>query len=253
MADNTQSSQTERRVPRHVVIIMDGNGRWAKKRLMPRVAGHRAGVDSVRRTVQHCAKLGVEALTLFAFSSENWRRPEKEVGLLMELFMTALKKETRKLKENGVRLRVIGDRSRFSEKLRKQMDEAEAYTADSQGLNLVIAANYGGRWDIAQAAQQVASLVEQGKLTASDVTEDVLAQHMCMADLPEPDLLIRTSGEQRISNFLLWQCAYSEFYFTDTMWPDFDEAALDAAFEYYATRERRFGRTGEQLEQVQSA
>lgn len=253
MVDKTDSQQTERKIPRHVAIIMDGNGRWAKGRLMPRVAGHRAGVDSVRKTVQYCAKMGVEALTLFAFSSENWRRPQKEVGLLMELFLSALKRETRKLKENGVRLRVIGDRSRFSDKLRQQMEEAEAYTADNTGMYLVIAANYGGRWDITQAMQHIATDIEAGRLTAEQVDEAEIAKRLAGADLPEPDLLIRTSGEQRISNFLLWQTAYSELYFTDTLWPDFDEAGLDEAFAYFASRQRRFGRTGDQLESAQSA
>ena len=253
MVGNNDKDQTTGKVPRHVAVIMDGNGRWAKRRLMPRVAGHRAGVESVRKTVQYCASAGVEVLTLFAFSSENWHRPEQEVSLLMELFMTALKRETRKLHENGVRLQVIGDRSRFSEKLQKEIAEAESLTAANPGLRLVIAANYGGRWDISQAVRSIAESVEKGDIKAADVDEAMIAKRVCLSDLPEPDLFIRTSGEQRISNYLLWQLAYTELYFTDTLWPDFGEEELKAAFDVFSRRERRFGRTGEQAEKVQSA
>ncbi|MFC1749638.1 isoprenyl transferase [Pseudomonadota bacterium] len=236
-------------VPRHIAIIMDGNGRWAKKRHMPRIAGHRSGVDSVRSIVQRCGELGVSALTLFAFSSENWRRPEQEVGLLMELFMVALQRETKKLNKNNVKLRVIGDRSRFSDKLQAQISQAEEETAGNSGLSLCVAANYGGKWDITQAVQQVATKVKAGEVDVSDIDEALINQHISMADLPEPDLFIRTGGEQRISNFLLWQLAYSELYFTDVLWPDFKKEELDHAIESFAGRQRRFGRTGDQVEQ----
>ncbi|MBI2780157.1 MAG: isoprenyl transferase [Gammaproteobacteria bacterium] len=238
-------------LPRHVAIIMDGNGRWAKKRFLPRIAGHRAGVEAVRNVVQACAQRGIEVLTLFAFSSENWRRPPSEVGLLMDLFMTALERETKRLHENNVRLRVIGERSAFSGKLQEKIIAAEQRTAANSGLTLVVAANYGGRWDITQAARAVAQKVEAGQLHASQVTEDVLEQHMALHGLPDPDLFIRTGGEERISNFLLWQLAYTEFYFTETLWPDFDGRIFEDALASFARRQRRFGRTGEQVEQEQ--
>ena len=242
------------KVPRHVAIIMDGNGRWAKRKLMPRIAGHRAGVESVRNIVQKCTKEGVEVLTLFAFSSENWRRPEKEVGLLMELFLTALQRETKKLSSNNVRLRVIGDRTRFSEKLQKAIQKAEDETRDNSGLILAVAANYGGRWDITKAVQQVAQQVKSGELDAAEITEEHIRSHTCLAELPEPDLFIRTGGEKRISNFLLWQLAYTELYFTDILWPDFKEEAFQGALDSFAGRQRRFGQTGDQVvEQTQSA
>ncbi len=236
-------------IPRHIGIIMDGNGRWAKKRMLPRIAGHRSGVDSVRAVVQRCGELGVTALTLFAFSSENWKRPEQEVSLLMELFISALQRETKKLNKNNVRLRVIGDRARFSEKLQGEIAKAEALTAENTGLTLSVAANYGGRWDIAQASRQVAEQLKAGEITADEISEELIAQHTCLSDLPELDLFIRTGGEQRISNFLLWQCAYSELYFTDVLWPDFKKDELDKAIESFAGRQRRFGRTGDQVEQ----
>lgn len=238
-------------LPRHVAIIMDGNGRWAKKRFLPRIAGHRAGVEAVRNVVQACAQRGVEVLTLFAFSSENWRRPPSEVGLLMDLFMTALERETRRLHENNVRLRVIGERSAFSGKLQEKIIAAEQRTAANTGLTLVVAANYGGRWDITQAARAVAQKVEGGQMHASQITENVLEQHMALHGLPDPDLFIRTGGEERISNFLLWQLAYTEFYFTETLWPDFDGRIFEDALTSFARRQRRFGRTGEQVEQEQ--
>ncbi len=238
-------------LPRHVAIIMDGNGRWAKKRFLPRIAGHRAGVEAVRNMVQACGQRGIEVLTLFAFSSENWRRPPSEVGLLMDLFMTALERETKRLHENNVRLKVIGERSAFSVKLQEKIIAAEQRTAGNTGLTLVVAANYGGRWDIAQAARAVAHKVETGQLHASQVTEEILEQHLALHGLPDPDLFIRTGGEERISNFLLWQLAYTEFYFTETLWPDFDGRIFEDALASFSKRQRRFGRTSEQVEQEQ--
>ncbi len=228
-------------LPRHVAIVMDGNGRWARRRGLPRSAGHRAGVQSVRCVVEASLRRGIEALTLFAFSSENWRRPRQEVGLLMELFLTTLQREVQRLHEQGVRLRFIGDRAAFAPKLRARIAEAEALTAGNATLHLNIAANYGGRWDIAQAARRIAEEAAAGRLDPVAVDADRFGRHLCLADLPEPDLLIRTGGEQRISNFLLWQIAYTELYFTDLLWPDFDERAYDEALAWYAGRERRFG------------
>ncbi|HGX92531.1 MAG TPA: isoprenyl transferase [Candidatus Tenderia sp.] len=248
-----QQSDYHGNVPRHVAIIMDGNGRWAKRKFMPRIAGHRAGVESVRRIVQVCTNAGVEVLTLFAFSSENWRRPEQEVGLLMELFFSALQRETKKLSSNNVRLRIIGDRSRFSGKLQDAIAKAEAATRDNTGLILVVAANYGGRWDVVNAVRQLAVQVEKGELKAADIGEEQIRSCTSLADLPEPDLFIRTGGEQRISNFLLWQLAYTELYFTDTLWPDFKEEAFNAALDSFSGRQRRFGQTGDQVEQSQGA
>ena len=239
-ASSTRDIPSHGTVPRHIAIIMDGNGRWAKRQHLPRIAGHRRGVESVRDTVRACAERGIEFLTLFAFSSENWRRPPEEVALLMRLFKVALSKEVEKLHENGVRLKVIGDVSRFDLTLRKLIEKGERLTQDNRGLTLTIAANYGGRWDILQAAKR---LVKDGK----PVSEENLQPYLAMAYAPEPDLFIRTGGEQRISNFLLWQLAYAELYFTDTLWPDFRAAALDEAIESYRRRERRFGRTSEQL------
>lgn len=233
-------------VPAHIAIIMDGNGRWAKKRFLPRFAGHQRGVDSVRSIIKACIKRGVSYLTLFAFSSENWRRPPEEVSLLMQLFMKALEREVSKLHENGICLRVIGDRSRFDAELNRLIDAAEARTAANTQLTLTIAANYGGRWDVAQAVSRL--LREQPGVAASGMDESALTPYLSMAYAPEPDLFIRTGGEQRISNFLLWQLAYTELYFTDTLWPDFDSRALDRAIHSYQKRERRFGRTSEQLE-----
>jgi undecaprenyl diphosphate synthase len=231
-------------VPRHVAIIMDGNGRWAKHRFLPRVAGHRKGVDAVRSTVQGCAERGVEALTLFAFSSENWRRPAEEVSLLMQLFVSALQQEVERLHKNGIRFRVIGDLSRFDPALVELIAKAQQLTAGNSGLTLTVAANYGGRWDIMQAVNRLRA--EHGGSSAP-WTETQLQAHLALSDLPEPDLFIRTGGEQRVSNFLLWQLAYTEFYFTDTLWPDFDAQALDQAIVSYQQRERRFGRTSEQV------
>jgi undecaprenyl diphosphate synthase len=237
-----------RDLPRHVAIIMDGNGRWAKKRLLPRTAGHQAGVTAVRNTIESGVEKGIEVLTLFAFSSENWRRPEKEVSVLMNLFFSTLEKETEKMLENGVRLRVIGDRSAFSDELQRRIAQSEWETCGNDRLNLLIAANYGGRWDILQAIRQIAAQLEEGLLSASSITPELLESHLAFADLPEPDLFIRTGGDQRISNFLLWQLAYTELYFTPTLWPDFDKECFNDALKDFARRERRFGLTGEQIE-----
>ena len=233
--------------PKHVAIIMDGNGRWAQQRGKLRVAGHKAGVLAVRQSVSIANRLGLESLTLFAFSSENWRRPADEVSALMALFIHVLGREVRKLHNNNIRLKVIGDRSRFNAGLQKKIAEAEALTADNTGLILNVAANYGGRWDIAQAAQHLARQVAEGQLTVTEVDEAHLGQALCLADQSPVDLLIRTGGDHRISNFLLWQCAYAELYFTPTLWPDFDEAAFTEAVASFAGRERRFGCTGEQI------
>ena len=233
-----------RRIPRHVAIIMDGNGRWAKQRHLPRVAGHRRGLDAVRTAVRACAERGVEFLTLFAFSSENWRRPADEVSFLMQLFVMALEQEVEKLHENGVRFRAIGNLDHFEPNLGRLLREAESLTAANHRLTLTVAVNYGGRWDILQAMNRM--LRERPEL-ASGFNEGDLAPHLALNYAPEPDLFIRTGGEQRISNFLLWQLAYTELYFPDTLWPDFDAAALDRAIVSYQQRERRFGRTSEQL------
>ena len=225
---------------------MDGNGRWAKKRFMARIAGHKRGVEMIRVMSRACALRGVEYLTLFAFSSENWRRPEEEVSLLMELFQYALEHEVRNLHKNNVRLKVIGDLSRFDPALVRLIEESEQMTAGNTGLTLTIAANYGGRWDLLQAVTQLLS--RHPELVGQPLTETLLAPYLTMHYAPEPDLFIRTGGEQRISNFLLWQLAYSELYFTPTLWPDFDAGALDLAIASYQQRERRFGRTSEQME-----
>ena len=222
---------------------MDGNGRWAKRRLMPRVAGHRKGVEALRGVIRACAERGVSHLTVFAFSSENWRRPQEEVTLLMELFMRALENEVARLHENEIRFRVIGDLSGFSERIQTLIRDAETLTLNNTRLTFTVAANYGGRWDIVQAVKR---LMELG-VAPDAVNEALLAQQLSVADVPEPDLFIRTGGEQRISNFLLWQLAYTELYFTDALWPDFDAKALDAAITSYRARERRFGRTSDQV------
>ncbi|MBU0499619.1 MAG: di-trans,poly-cis-decaprenylcistransferase [Gammaproteobacteria bacterium] len=226
---------------------MDGNGRWAKRQGKPRHAGHRAGAENLRNIVKYCGDIGIEVLTVFAFSSENWRRPKTEVALLMELFMDALKQESERLRKNNVRLRIIGDRSAFSARLQRQMGETEAITAASTGMLLQVAANYGGRWDLAQAVRRLAERVKTGELAPGDIDEAAIAAELSFADRPDPDLFIRTGGEQRLSNFVLWQSAYSELYFTDAYWPDFNEAALDQALRHYAGRQRRFGMTGEQV------
>ncbi|GAA5523825.1 Ditrans,polycis-undecaprenyl-diphosphate synthase ((2E,6E)-farnesyl-diphosphate specific) [Microbulbifer aestuariivivens] len=227
--------------PRHIAIIMDGNGRWAASRGLSPSAGHKAGVERIRDLLSACRERGVDVLTLFAFSSENWQRPPKEVELLMSLFHSYLGREARRMRDEGVRLRVIGRRDRFSPRLCRAIDDAEAVTADGEHGTLVIAADYGGQWDIAQAARQMAAEVAAGSRTPDSITEESFGDYVSLAELPPVDLLIRTSGEQRISNFILWQAAYSEFYFTDTLWPDFGTAELDAAIEAYQCRDRRFG------------
>jgi undecaprenyl diphosphate synthase len=237
-------------VPRHVAIIMDGNGRWAKQRMLPRVAGHRKGVEAVRGVIRAAVERGIEYLTLFAFSSENWRRPEDEVTLLMELFLRALEQEVAKLHQNGIRFKAIGDLRRFDPRIRELIASGEALTAANRRLTLTVAANYGGRWDIAQAAHRYFADHRDALDSADTPPPESLEPYLAMAYAPEPDLFIRTGGEQRISNFLLWQLAYTEVYFTPTLWPDFDRQALDAAIESYRTRERRFGRTSEQLQRA---
>ena len=230
-------------MPHHIAIVMDGNGRWAKRRLMPRIAGHRQGVESLRRCIRACAERGVGVLTVFAFSSENWNRPEEEVSGLMELMGKALTREVPELRKGGIRLHFVGDRGGLSERMQRGLAQAEADTADNGRMVLNVCFNYGGRWDIAQAASRLAARGEP-------ITEAALDRAMALAHVADPDLLIRTGGEQRISNFLLWQCAYSELYFSDRLWPDFDKAALDEALAAYAARERRFGQTSEQVARV---
>jgi undecaprenyl diphosphate synthase len=247
-SSSTQSIPKVDEIPRHVAVIMDGNGRWARKRFLPRVAGHKKGVETVRDMVKYCANMGVEYLTLFAFSSENWRRPADEVSFLMKLFMEALKREVNKLHQNNIRLILIGDRSRFDAGLQAQIVSSEEMTKNNTGLTLSIAANYGGRWDILQAANKATLAIQlSSPEKVGCLTEEDLSACLSMAYAPEPDLFIRTGGEKRISNFLLWQLAYSELYFTDTLWPDFDEQAFMLAIQSYQKRERRFGRTSEQL------
>lgn len=235
-------------LPQHIAVVMDGNGRWAKKRFMPRVAGHRAGVEAARQIVKNCIKKNIKVLSLFAFSSENWRRPAEEVSHLMEIFLTGLEKEVSMLHENHVQLRFIGDRTRFSDKLRQKILEVETLTEKNTGLVLIIAVDYGGQWDITQAVKQLANQVGEGALKSTDITPAHIAAQLSFADLPNPDLFIRTSGEWRISNFMLWQLAYAELYFTDILWPDFNEKELDKALAHFASRERRFGHSSEQLE-----
>jgi undecaprenyl diphosphate synthase len=228
---------------------MDGNNRWAKQRKKMGVSGHKAGVDAVREVVKTCVEEGIEVLTLFAFSSENWRRPADEVGALMKLFLLVLQREVKKLHSNNIRLRIIGDRSQFSEVLQEHMKKAEDLTRDNDGMTLAVAANYGGHWDIAQATRQIAKKVSSGDLSADSIDEELLQSHISLGDLPLPDLMIRTAGEQRISNFMLWQLAYAEFYFCDLYWPDFKKDQMLLALQAYASRKRRFGQTDEQLDQ----
>jgi len=246
---STRSIPTPPKVPCHIAMIMDGNGRWAKQRFLPRVAGHKRGVETVRAMVKACRELKVEYLTLFAFSSENWRRPADEVTFLMQLFMKMLEREVSKLHDNNIKLKVIGDRSVFDAKLVWLIEEAEQLTANNTSLTLTVAANYGGRWDIMQAMHAL-SKAHPERAVAFD--EEELGPYLSMHYAPEPDLFIRTGGEQRVSNFLLWQLAYTEFYFSDILWPAFDRAALDASIASYQKRERRFGRTSEQLIKGQS-
>jgi undecaprenyl diphosphate synthase len=247
------SDRIDGRIPRHVAIVMDGNGRWAQHRHLPRSEGHRRGRAAVRRVVKACVERGVEVLTLFAFSSENWRRPQGEVSLLMQLFLTTLRSEIRRLQANNVRLRFIGDLGAFSVALQDHIHRAETETAQNDGLTLVIAANYGGRWDIVQAARQLAREVKENRLDVDAINAACLGARLSLHDLPAPDLFIRTGGEQRISNFLLWQMAYTELFFTNCLWPDYDADALDEALTSFAQRQRRFGRTSEQVEQGKGA
>lgn len=237
------------RIPRHVAIVMDGNNRWAKRRHLPGVAGHKAGVKAVKIAIEQAARLEVDVLTLFAFSSENWQRPEQEVNALMQLFLNALQKEVKKLHEHNIRLTIMGDVTGFSPILQEHIASAQELTKDNTGLKLVVAANYGGRWDIAHAAQNIAKDVLSGKLSADTITPEVFAGYTCLNDFPEPDLCIRTGGELRISNFMLWQFAYTELVFSDALWPDFDETNFWSAIEEYNSRTRRFGRTDEQLKE----
>jgi undecaprenyl diphosphate synthase len=245
---STREIPEARAVPRHVAIIMDGNGRWAKQRMLPRVAGHRRGVEAVRAIILACVELDIQFLTLFAFSSENWRRPAEEVSILMDLFLHALEQEVAKLHANGIRFKVIGDTSSFGPRIRELIAAGEAQTAANTRLTLTVAANYGGRWDIAQAARRYFAAHPDALAEHSGFRPEALEPFLAMAYAPEPDLFIRTGGEQRISNFLLWQLAYTELLFTDMLWPDFDAVALNAAIEWYRRRERRFGRTSEQLQ-----
>lgn len=235
--------------PRHIAVIMDGNGRWARKRFLPRIAGHKRGVETVRELVKQCVKLNVEYLTLFAFSSENWRRPAEEVSFLMGLFMDALDREVVKLHQNNIKLIMIGDRTHFDAKLIAKIEASELLTANNSGLVLTIAANYGGRWDILQAVNKMYTAQPQ---LAGQYKEEDFQPYLSMSYAPEPDLFIRTGGETRISNFLLWQLAYTELYFTDTLWPDFNEEAFNLAIQSYGKRERRFGRTSEQLKKPEA-
>jgi len=248
VALNLVSMDENKKIPEHIAIIMDGNGRWAQAQGKGRVTGHKAGVDSVRAVVKGARNAGVKALTLFAFSSENWQRPAKEVSVLMDLFMYVLTKEVKRLHRNDIRFQVIGDLSRFSDKLQKSIKKSEQLTINNTGLVLSIAANYGGRWDIANAAKQLASQVQNNEITLNDINEESLHEHTCLAKLPALDLLIRTGGDYRISNFLLWQTAYAELYFTEVLWPDFNEKQFEKAIDVFEQRERRFGKTGEQVE-----
>lgn len=240
-------------LPKHVAIIMDGNNRWAAKRHLPGVSGHKRGVKAVRKVIEAAARLEIKALTLFAFSSENWQRPAAEVSALMKLFLTALKRESQKIHEHNMRLRVIGDLSAFSIEIREYIQKAEALTVNNTGLQLNIAANYGGRWDIVNAAQQAIKDAMEGRLQPDDLDEALFQRYTALSELPPPDLCIRTSGERRISNFLLWQMAYTEFYFTPVLWPDFTEATFYEALSDYSVRTRRFGRTDQQLQETPSS
>ena len=242
------ASDTESSIPVHICIIMDGNGRWAKRRLMPRSYGHKKGVETTRLAVEFFARSGVKHLTLFAFSSENWNRPAEEVNSLMELFLTSLQKNTAELDEKGIRIRFIGDRSAFSDKLQRQISSTERLTQDNRILNLNIAANYGGHWDILNAVRAISAKIETGELRSDSIDQSVFESELSLADTPAPDLFIRTGGEHRISNFLIWQLAYSELVFTEVLWPDFSTKEMEAALNEYASRQRRFGKTGEQID-----
>jgi len=248
MAKKHELSSNNGNLPKHIAIIMDGNGRWAKKKSLPRIAGHRAGVKALQKIVNFCAKQGMEVLTVYAFSSENWKRPRTEVSMLMELFNTSLQQRFKELHDNNVRLRFIGDLTSFPEKLRQSMSDAENLSTNNKGLELVVAVNYGGRWDITNAFKALNKKISDDGVAPEDICEELIAEFMCLSDLPDPDLFIRTGGEKRISNYLLWHLAYTELYFDDCLWPDFDTASLEKALQWYAGRERRFGRTSEQIE-----
>jgi undecaprenyl diphosphate synthase len=248
MAKKQVLSSNKGNLPKHLAIIMDGNGRWAKRKGLPRIAGHRAGVKALQKIVNFSATKGIEVLTVYAFSSENWRRPRKEVTMLMELFNTSLKQRFKELHDNNVKLHFVGDLSSFPEQLRQSMTDTENLTTNNTGLELVVAVNYGGRWDITNAFKAINKKISNEELKLEDICEDLIGEFMCLADLPEPELFIRTGGEMRISNFLLWQLAYTELYFNDCLWPDFDTVSLEKALQWYAGRERRFGRTSEQIE-----
>lgn len=250
-SDNSTANEPLR--PRHIAVVMDGNGRWATKRMLPRAAGHKAGVKATRAMVENCARQGIEALTIFAFSSENWKRPDTEVSHLMTLFVKTLASEIDKLHAQKVRVVFIGERERFDEKLRRGIAAAEELTKHNTGLALNIAANYGGRWDIVNACKKLIASVSAGNTNVNTIDEAAITEQLCLSDLPAPDLFIRTGGEQRISNFLIWQTAYSELYFCDVLWPDFNERELVKALDWYATRQRRFGKTAEQLAAVLGA
>ncbi len=251
MQNATQPKATSKVIPKHVAIIMDGNGRWAQQRGKNRSAGHKAGVKSVRRITEAALEAGVECVTLFAFSSENWRRPETEVTLLMELFLFVLKREVKKLHKNNIRLQIIGARDKFSEKILNALDAAESLTAANTGLNLFVAADYGGKSDIANAAKQVCNKVLSGDISVDQIDDGLLSEYVSMSGYPAPDLFIRTGGEKRISNFLIWQLAYAELYFTDILWPDFGKEQFSEALNWFETRQRRFGKTGEQIVEEQ--
>ncbi|GMR18359.1 MAG: polyprenyl diphosphate synthase [Gammaproteobacteria bacterium] len=250
---STQKTTEQDSIPGHVAIIMDGNGRWAQKRGLPRIAGHRRGVENVREIINACTSKNIDYLTLFAFSSENWRRPEREVTLLLDLFLNALEKEIRKLHKNNIKFRVIGEIEPFGKKIVERIKGAEELTQNNSQLTVTVAANYGGRWDIAQACAVVARKVKSGEIDPDSIGPETLEPYLSMYEIPEPDLFIRSGGEQRISNFLLWQIAYSELYFTETLWPEFGRTEFDSALESYSQRQRRFGLTGEQTEAVKHA
>lgn len=243
-----KTNQPHSVMPQHIAVVMDGNGRWAKKRFLPRTAGHSAGVKATRMLVENCARYGVEALTIFAFSSENWNRPEKEVNSLMSLFITTLDSEVKRLNQQNVRVRFIGDRGRFSKKLQDSIAGSEKLTENNTGLKFNIAANYGGRWDIVNTCKKIAKKILSGDITADDVTEDMFADEMNLDKLTDPDLLIRTGGESRISNFLIWHLAYTELYFSEVLWPDFNTQELEKSLEWFSTRQRRFGKTSKQIQ-----
>ncbi len=250
---SNENIQQQSPLPKHIAIIMDGNGRWAKKRGMPRVAGHRSGVKSLRNIVEYASNKNIQALTVYAFSSENWQRPKQEVTLLMELFLSSLKQEIHNLHQNNIRLRFIGNKTEFPEKLQKYIKDSEELTVNNTGLHFNIAANYGGHWDIKQAVVNLFHKIQSNEISIEDISEDSITEFIELSDLPNPDLFIRTGGEKRISNYLLWQIAYTELYFTDCLWPDFDIKEFEQAIEWYQGRERRYGKTSEQVVRTSGA